>query len=640
MLYILDATLVDMDVAIAAHTPERGGALLGPIGLPIVSRFVFDHEAQTTTVTYSPSRKLAAQVQEIERRENLEYKGIVHSHPGALDHPSGQDERELRVGLELNPQMPFYLAPIITLAKPFALFGKMRRLHDHETPLGSGKISFFAAHRTRSGVQVQPMPIEVLSAEELMQKSSFATEPLGERTSMMQQDIEKVREILGGGDPDFFTTELEGVSLTAVRMTLEGDLELLFLYGEGYPVAPPLLLATPKGGNTEQVPLSWSLQVSNESRLVESLSHIFSGSGPFLKAFGTSSGLAMSNRPAQARLAGWTPLFVSQSTLITSYNVQSELFARVVGVLSPEIRDKTALVVGLGSVGSYLTEQLTRSGLGGFVLIDPEVVESANLSRSVYELNDVGKSKTEALIRRLWNINPALRLQSRTMNLLDFNEQELDQLICNVDIVIGATDDLAAQRALNRFAYANGKAAIFIGLYAGANGGEVILSLPEQTPCYQCATSTRHEMEQETVRVSADLDYGSGRLVGEVALGADIQHITSAAVKMALSLLMPPHSEAKLKDYLTPAIKNQMSYFTLSTVPQYWFYPMIFGKVDGQFAYQSVWLTPTRNPDCPVCGNSAHRVAPCEVPLRAPKLSDLRNLDPLASEAIEGGVKA
>jgi hypothetical protein len=138
--------------------------------------------------------------------------------------------------------------------------------------------------------------------------------------------------------------------------------------------------------------------------------------------------------------------------------------------------------------------------------------------------------------------------------------------------------------------------------------------------------------------VSGNLDYGTGRLTGEIALGADIQHVTSTAVKMALSLLIPPHAEAKLKNYLAPAIENQMTYLTLSTVPGYWFYPAIFGETGGQFAYQSVWLTPTRRSDCPVCGDRTHRVAPCEVPLHAPRLDDLRNISPSATEIVEGEV--
>ncbi len=61
------------------------------------------------------------------------------------------------------------------------------------------------------------------------------------------------------------------------------------------------------------------------------------------------------------------------------------------------------------------------------------------------------------------------------------------------------------------------------------------------------------------------------------------------------------------------------SYLTMSMVPRYWFYPRIFGDVPGQGAYQSVWLTPTRSEECPVCGSPEHRVEPLEVSLRAPR---------------------
>ena len=54
------------------------------------------------------------------------------------------------------------------------------------------------------------------------------------------------------------------------------------------------------------------------------------------------------------------------------------------------------LVVGLGSVGSYMSEQLVRSGLGAVTLIDHDEVEPCNLSRTVFTgftLRDVGRAR-------------------------------------------------------------------------------------------------------------------------------------------------------------------------------------------------------------------------------------------------------
>ena len=195
---------------------------------------------------------------------------------------------------------------------------------------------------------------------------------------------------------------------------------------------------------------------------------------------------------------------------------------------------------------------------------------------------------------------------------------ELDALVRGADLVVAATDDPAAQRALNRFAYARGKPALFVGLYAGARGGEVVLTFPERTACYLCATRSRHEVERAGGQVTPELDYGTGRLAGEIALGADVHHVASAAVKLGLALLLPPGSEAALRGFAEEVVASGMPYLTLSTVPAYWFYPQIFGDTPGQGAYQAVWLTPRRAEDCPVCGPPGARVEPLEVPLRAP----------------------
>lgn len=108
--------------------------------------------------------------------------------------------------------------------------------------------------------------------------------------------------------------------------------------------------------------------------------------------------------------------------------------------------------------------------------------------------------------------------------------------------------------------------------------------------------------------------------MGEPALGADIQHVASAAVKLALSLLLP---RGRVGAVAEGAVADGTPYLTLSTVPRYWFYPQLFRDVPGQGAYQAVWLSPVRAPDCPVCGDPADRIDPLTVPLRAPTREEL-----------------
>jgi proteasome lid subunit RPN8/RPN11 len=597
MLYVVDDVVAQITEKVARFEPERGGALLGLPGKPVVLRFLFDREAEATSSTYRPSRALAGEVRALEVQDNLEFKGILHSHPSGLDRPSMQDERELATGLSLNPQLSTYLSPIVTLP-----WGSRRgELAGHELPAGDGKISFFAAHRRRSG-QVQVAPEAVSEV------------PLA-------RDLELVRETFGGDQrPEVFASHVGGRELLAGRVVLPGELELLVLASELYPALPPILLLTPAGRLTEQVQPRWSLTTAETERLVEALRSLIVPPGPFRRAFGPSGVPPLTADPDRARLAGWDQRWSGTPPQQQAAELRDALFARSSGLLSRDLAGSRVLVAGCGSVGSYIAEQLVRSGIGAVTLIDPEPVEADNVCRSAYDLSDIGRLKVDALGRRLLHINPMLGLDLRPMPIAELKPTDLEALVQSADLTVGATDDPAAQLTLNRFAYARGRPAVFVGLYAGAQGGEVVLSVPG-SPCYGCATSVRHE-SKEAAALSAELDYGTGRLRGEPAISADIQHVSSSAVKLVLSLVLPDDAQAGLRAFAAPMLADSCTYLTLSMSPSFWFYDEVFGETPGQYAYQAVWITTRSRPDCPTCGDPELRVDPLDLPLSHPRPSE------------------
>ncbi len=595
MIVLGDWVLGDLERQIAAHEPERGGALLGPRLRPLVTRFLPDPEAAASGASWAPSRALDAAVKALEREQGLELKGLVHSHPPGLDRPSEQDLRELAEGLRRNGHMPCYLAPVVTR-------GASAEPGPHQLPLPSGTLSCFAAWRTPDGqAGLRPFRPRLL--------------PLG-------RDLARLAQEIGAGPPAFVETDSGGGLAPAGALRLPGGAELLVVAGEHYPAHPPLLLAT-LGERTEQLHAPWRLETPEEERLREAVGAVLRTPGPYRTAFGPRGGPALTADPARARLAGWEARLTGEDPEAAAASLREALLARGAGLLSPSLRERTVLVAGLGSVGSYLAEQLARCGVGGLSLLDPEPVEGANLSRTAYAVEDLGRPKAEALARRLLSVAPSLRLVLLANRVEDLAPAELDALVRAANLVVAATDDPAAQRALDRFAYARGRPAVFVGLYAGAQGGEVILSVPERTPCYLCATRARHAAERTAGRVAREADYGTGRLAGESALGADIQHVASAAVKLALSLLLPG---TRLGALAEEAVAEGTPYLTLSTVPRYWFYPEIFRDVPGQGAFQAVWLSPVRAAGCPVCGPAAGRVDPLAVPLRAPSREALAAL--------------
>lgn len=74
----------------------------------------------------------------------------------------------------------------------------------------------------------------------------------------------------------------------------------------------------------------------------------------------------------------------------------------------PEKIDCRIHIVGCGSVGATVAENLARCGLTKFTLWDFDVVEPKNLANQIFRVKDIGKPKVEALKDILMDINPEI----------------------------------------------------------------------------------------------------------------------------------------------------------------------------------------------------------------------------------------
>lgn len=73
--------------------------------------------------------------------------------------------------------------------------------------------------------------------------------------------------------------------------------------------------------------------------------------------------------------------------------------------------EKTVLVLGIGSIGSFVTEILAMSGVGELTLVDPENLASENASRHVLGINSINKNKALILADNLNNRFPHLKIR-------------------------------------------------------------------------------------------------------------------------------------------------------------------------------------------------------------------------------------
>ena len=103
-----------MMFAICSRPAESGGLLLGQVGSNDVSDFFFDAGGNFTRASYSPDYvTLSKKLKEEWVPAGIDFKGIVHSHPGKLDTLTHEDLMYIRRLLAANPDMPMFIAPII-----------------------------------------------------------------------------------------------------------------------------------------------------------------------------------------------------------------------------------------------------------------------------------------------------------------------------------------------------------------------------------------------------------------------------------------------------------------------------------------------------------------------------------------------
>ena len=105
------------------------------------------------------------------------------------------------------------------------------------------------------------------------------------------------------------------------------------------------------------------------------------------------------------------------------------------------------LVVGAGAIGNEVLKNLALLGFRDIVVVDRDVVELANLSRSVlYRAADEGKPKAEVAAERARELNPDVRVDAVVGDI----EHNLGLGVYRrADVVIGCLDSRAARLFVN-----------------------------------------------------------------------------------------------------------------------------------------------------------------------------------------------
>ncbi|NLL70996.1 MAG: tRNA threonylcarbamoyladenosine dehydratase [Epulopiscium sp.] len=99
-------------------------------------------------------------------------------------------------------------------------------------------------------------------------------------------------------------------------------------------------------------------------------------------------------------------------------------------------------IFGIGGVGSFVAEGLVRSGIGEFVLVDHDRIDSTNINRQIHATTvTIGQPKVEVMKERMLQIHPEVKIQTyQTFFLPEQDEipwEDWDYVVDAIDTVSG-----------------------------------------------------------------------------------------------------------------------------------------------------------------------------------------------------------
>ena len=124
----------------------------------------------------------------------------------------------------------------------------------------------------------------------------------------------------------------------------------------------------------------------------------------------------------------------------------------LIGTEGQHVLEGTTLgVIGLGGGGSHVVQQASRAGFGSLVLIDHDVVEEGNRSRTVgTRAGDVGKLKVFPMKRSVSEASTGIRVAYCAER---FPSRASIEKLKQCDLVISCVDTLSARTEVIKFAW-------------------------------------------------------------------------------------------------------------------------------------------------------------------------------------------
>ena len=202
----------------------------------------------------------------------------------------------------------------------------------------------------------------------------------------------------------------------------------------------------------------------------------------------------------------WDGSKLDEATEIFFADVEPQLAIRRAGILETSVlKDKTVLIIGLGTGGAHVAIELAKCGVGRFLLVDRDRLSVGNVVRHPGGVSQVGRTKVNVVRDLILEKNPAATIEVSPLQLTFETAGVVAALVKRADLVICGTDNRKSKLLVNELCVAADVPAIYGGAFRRAYGGQILRVHPKVSPCHQCFVAAMPD-EAADVEISSEQD--------------------------------------------------------------------------------------------------------------------------------------
>lgn len=188
------------------------------------------------------------------------------------------------------------------------------------------------------------------------------------------------------------------------------------------------------------------------------------------------------------------------------------------------LKKSTALVIGVGGLGSPAALYLAASGVGRIILVDHDVVELSNLQRQiVFKVSHLGQKKVTAAAKTLAALNNQISIETISTG---FDEDNAEVLCQQADVILDCSDNFDTRYLVNQSAR-EARVPLISGAAMAQHGQLCVIDNRQPSnPCYACLFPPSNERTVQNCSTIGVLSPILG-MIGSMQASAAINYLAS-----------------------------------------------------------------------------------------------------------------